>query len=161
MADINSNYDTSKSTTKFNKDENFNDCASVSTVSSISSYRAKIREEGSSDSESENFDDCVSVTSTIGEVLNKEDLNGSGENKLQDLDLTVGSEDLDSSVDTLYDDGSEKMQALERKIISMEKYIKELETSVHLQRTQNGVLQNRVCNYLLIFVLYVLFNHGF
>ena len=148
MSDINSQYDTS-SPTKQLKDENFNDCASVaSSVSSINSYRAKWREE-SSDSESDNFDDCVSVSSTIGEVLDKEDLNVTAGNKSQDLGLTVGSEDLDSSVETLYEDGSEKMQELERKMISMEKYIKELETSVHLQRTQNGVLQNRVCTYLL------------
>ena len=46
-------------------------------------------------------------------------------------------QDPDSTVEkTIYEDGAEKIRAI------MEKYIKELETSVHLHRTQNSVLRN-------------------
>ena len=57
------------------------------------------------------------------------------------------SQDLDSSVETIYyEEGAEKIRELEQKIACLEKYIKELETSVHLQRTQNAVLRNKVDN---------------
>jgi uncharacterized coiled-coil protein SlyX len=55
------------------------------------------------------------------------------------------SQDLDSTVETIYyEGGAEKIRELEQKIACLEKYIKELETSVHLQRTQNAVLRNKV-----------------
>ena len=55
------------------------------------------------------------------------------------------SQDLDSTVETIYyEEGAEKVRELEQKIACLEKYIKELETSVHLQRTQNAVLRNKV-----------------
>ena len=55
------------------------------------------------------------------------------------------SQDLDSTVETIYyEEGAEKIRELEQKIACLEKYIKELETSVHLQRTQNAVLRNKV-----------------
>ena len=55
------------------------------------------------------------------------------------------SQDIDSSVETIYyEEGAEKIRELEQKIACLEKYIKELETSVHLQRTQNAVLRNKV-----------------
>ena len=58
---------------------------------------------------------------------------------------TIFCEDLDSTVEkTIYEDGAEKIRELEQKIPFMKKYIKELETSVHLQRTQNAVLRNKV-----------------
>ena len=54
-------------------------------------------------------------------------------------------EDLDSKVETInYEEGVQKIRELQQKIAFMEKYIKELETSVHLQRTQNAVLRNKV-----------------
>ena len=57
------------------------------------------------------------------------------------------SQDLDSTVETIYyEEGAEKIRDLEQKIACLEKYIKELETSVHLQRTQNAVLRNKVDN---------------
>ena len=57
------------STPKFKiKDENFNDCVSISTnssISSIKSYRASIKDD-SSDSDTDTFhDDSQSMTSTI------------------------------------------------------------------------------------------------
>ena len=53
---------------------------------------------------------------------------------------TIFCEDLDSTVEkTIYEDGAEKIRELEQKIPFMKKYIKELETSVHLHRTQNSV----------------------
>ena len=56
-------------------------------------------------------------------------------------------EDLDSKVETInYEEGVQKIRELQQKIAFMEKYIKELETSVHLQRTQNAVLRNKVDN---------------
>ena len=57
------------------------------------------------------------------------------------------SQDLDSTVETIYyEGGAEKIRELEQNIACLEKYIKELETSVHLQRTQNAVLRNKVDN---------------
>ena len=48
-------------------------------------------------------------------------------------------EDLDSKVETInYEEGAQKIRELQQKIAFMEKYIKELETSVHLQRTQSA-----------------------
>ena len=47
-------------------------------------------------------------------------------------------QDPDSTVEkTIYEDGAEKIRAT-----IMERYIKELETSVHLHRTQNSILRN-------------------
>ena len=56
------------------------------------------------------------------------------------------SDDLDSSVETIYyeEESSEKIRELEDKVTSMEKYIKELETIVHIQRAKNGVLRDKV-----------------
>ena len=55
-------------------------------------------------------------------------------------DITNLSQDLDSTVETIYyEEGAEKIRELEQKIACLEKYIKELETSVHLHRTQNSV----------------------
>ena len=56
------------------------------------------------------------------------------------------SEDLDSSVETIYyeEENSEKIRELEKKITSMEKYIKELETNIHIQRSKNGFLRDKV-----------------
>ena len=57
------------------------------------------------------------------------------------------SQELDSTVETIYyEGGAEKIRELEQNIACLEKYIKELETSVHLQRTQNAVLRNKVDN---------------
>merc|ERR1712172_387941 len=123
------------STPKFKiKDENFNDCISISTnssISSIKSYRASIKND-SSDSDTDTFDDdSQSMTSTIA--------NNDRETKYETAnsgDITNFSQDLDSSVETIYyEEGAEKVRELEQKIAYLEKYIKELETSVHLQRT--------------------------
>merc|ERR1711971_89856 len=124
------------------KDENFNDCVSISTnssISSIKSYRASIKND-SSDSDTDTFDDdSQSMTSTIA--------NNDRESKYETAnsgDITNLSQDLDSSVETIYyEEGAEKVLELEQKIACLEKYIKELETSVHLQRTQNAVLRNK------------------
>merc|ERR1711971_1168634 len=124
------------------KDENFNDCVSISTnssISSIKSYRASIKNV-SSDSDTDTFDDdSQSMTSTIA--------NNDRETKYETAnsgDITNFSQDLDSSVETIYyEEGAEKVRELEQKIACLEKYIKELETSVHLQRTQNAVLRNK------------------
>jgi len=131
------------STPKFKiKDENFNDCVSISTnssISSIKSYRASIKND-SSDSDTDTFDDdSQSMTSTIA--------NNDRETKYETAnsgDITNLSQDLDSTVETIYyEEGAEKIRELEQKIACLEKYIKELETSVHLQRTQNAVLRNK------------------
>merc|ERR1711971_1319734 len=114
-------------------------------MSSIKSYRASIKDfltfqDDSSDSDTDTFDDdSQSLTSTIA--------NNDRESKYETANsgnITNLSQELDSTVETIYyEGGAEKIRELEQNIACLEKYIKELETSVHLQRTQNAVLRNK------------------
>ena len=75
-------------------------------------------------------------------------------------DITNLSQDLDSTVETIYyEEGAEKIRELEQNIACLEKYIKELETSVHLQRTQNAVLRNKVDNTFFQFTIIRFSDH--
>merc|ERR1711971_1357856 len=114
-------------------------------MSSIKSYRASIKDfltfkDDSSDSDTDTFDDdSQSLTSTIA--------NNDRETKYETANsgnITNLSQELDSTVETIYyEGGAEKIREREQKIACLEKYIKELETSVHLQRTQNAFLRNK------------------
>merc|ERR1711971_462398 len=114
-------------------------------MSSIKSYRASIKDfltfkDDSSDSDTDTFDDdSQSLTSTIA--------NNDRETKYETANsgnITNLSQELDSTVETIYyEGGAEKIRELEQNIACLEKYIKELETSVHLQRTQNAFLRNK------------------
>merc|ERR1711971_766444 len=114
-------------------------------MSSIKSYRASIKDfltfkDDSSDSDTDTFDDdSQSLTSTIA--------NNDRETKYETANsgnITNLSQELDSTVETIYyEGGAEKIREREQNIACLEKYIKELETSVHLQRTQNAFLRNK------------------
>jgi len=125
----------------------FNDAASVSTISSVQSFRAKLREDSSEsddDSDFENTEDFVSLESTVVSDSETEEKIGEKPPVGNSRDISTLSEDLDSSVETIYyEEGSEKIRELENKVASMEKYIKELETHVHLQRTKNAILRDK------------------